>query len=441
MSFSTNIFIFYFFPISLLLSIIVNRVFYQYTKIVLLLISYIFCFWLGKTTIVYVLLVSLLLYLYSQCNKNKLFLYIFIILIVLIFFKFVSIADIDNYYIDKIISLQPIAISFVSLSAISFCIDFYRNDNYKVSLIDISLYISYFPKYISGPIVLWDEFKEKINHIDITLNNIVDGLVVFIKGFFYKVVIADVLFCSIQPIISHYSDHNSLVLILTIFVYSFVIYFDFLGYSVMATGISKSFGIELSSNFNMPYTSHSISEFYRRWHISLGNFFKKYVYIPLGGNKKNVYFNLFIVMLLSGIWHGNGIAYVLWGILTGLLMVIEKKYPCKKKRINIVVNYIIVSILWLPFMLGSTKNIINYIFCIFTNYHSSSLYGAEYYYNIRTILIMVFAIILSFSNLNRIEEQIKKIPVLYYVIFVFIFVVCIMFMINSTYTPFIYFRF
>lgn len=441
MSFASNVFVFYFFPISLLLVIIANKISKEAYKIVLLLLSYIFCFWLGKSTLLFALLISIILYFY-QYKRSLSPAIVLIIILTLLFYKYTPILYKEsNAFINGFINMEPIAISFVSLSAISFCVDLSKN-NKNVSFVEASLFISYFPKYISGPIVKWNDFVSLIDDSKINLDRVVDGLIYFIKGFAYKIIIADTILNSIQPIINSSYRFNSISLIICIFVYSFVIYFDFLGYSKMAKGISLALGIELIDNFNKPYTSRSISEFYRRWHISLGNFFKEYVYIPLGGNKKHLYINIFIVMLISGIWHGNGSAYIIWGTINGLIMAIERKYPIKRGIVFILVTFVVVSILWMPFMLGSVSKIFQYLVNIITNVNVSSLYGLEYYFNVRTIIILVVAILLSFFDFDSIEKTIKsKFLFIYYLLMVLLFILSILFMINSSYSPFIYFRF
>lgn len=443
MSFVSNIFIFYFLPISVFLTTIAKKISNTIYKIVLFILSYIFCFWLGRKTLVFVFVISILVYLSQFIKKQRSLIIVFIILLILFFNYFSIYYKGSNRVILGMISLEPIAISFVGLSAISFVADISKKETtYSVSFIDSSLYISYFPKYISGPIAKWSKFSNSLSNSHISLDRTIDGIISFIKGFAYKSIIADTLLYSIQPIINNYSNYNSILLILCIFTYSFVIYFDFLGYSKMACGVSKMLGIDLPNNFNMPYKSKSISEFYRRWHISLGDFFKEYVYIPLGGNRKNVYLNILIVMFLSGIWHGNGIAYIVWGLINGLIMIIERKKKINLGTIGIIINFVIVSILWTPFMLNSASSILSYFVSVFKNINVVSIYNICYYYNLRTVIILLIAIILSFVNLESFGINIReKSPVLYYFAYALLFIVCIMFMINSSYSPFIYFRF
>lgn len=443
MSFVSNTFIFYFLPIVILFTSIAKRISNTYYKVLLLLFSYLFCFWLSKKTLIFIFFISIIVY-FSQYIKKQIKLILCFIVTLIIFFNyFPTFYNGSNQLILKAISLEPIAISFVGLSAISFVIDVSKNKTEQIiSFIDSSLYISFFPKYISGPIVTWSNFSNSIQDSQISLDRTIEGIILFIKGFACKTIIADPLLYSIQPIISNHSNFSSILLILCIFTYSFIIYFDFLGYSKMSCGVSKMVGIDLPNNFNNPYRSKSISEFYRKWHISLGNFFKQYIYIPLGGNRKNVYSNILIVMLISGIWHGNGIAYIAWGLINGIIMIFERKHKINIGWLSVLINFVIVSILWMPFMLNSMSNILSYISNIFTNAHVVGIYDISYYFNLRTIVIIIIAVILSFVDLSFLNTKMQsKAPLLYYFGYVVLFVICIMFMINSTYSPFIYFRF
>lgn len=440
MAFTTNIFIFYFLPIVVFIYFLIHKFAAKFENVFLLFSSLLFCLWASRETLIYVVLLTIILYLYSLLDKNKYY-KIFLIILILGFsiYKILSFCSFDHNLLNKLISLEPIAFSFVSLSAISFCIDSYKYDIKTSNVLDIALYISFFPKFMSGPIVLWKSFNKQIYKREVSIHSLVQGIIKFIQGFACKIIIANSLSESINPIISNYKDYNSLALLLCIFTYSFIIYFDFMGYSKMAIGISEMFGFSIDKNFDLPYMSHSLNEFYRKWHISLGTFLKEYVYIPLGGNRSNVYINIMIVMIISGIWHGNNISYVIWGILNGLIMILERKFLKNETILFVVLNFVLVSVLWMPFMLNSTGNIIEYISCIFSNAAVKSTYDISFYFNVRTIIILIVAIIFSFIDIDKMIRI--KHPISFYLLYTLIFILSLMFMINSTYTPFIYFRF
>ena len=217
------------------------------------------------------------------------------------------------------------------------------------------------------------------------------------------------------------------------------IYFDFSGYSDIAIGISKIFGFDFDENFNYPYLSKSIGEFWNRWHISLGNFFKHYIYIPLGGNKKHVYLNLFIVFLVSGIWHGNGVGYIIWGIIMGLCVCLERYiyiYINVPKIIKWLFTMLIVYFSWIIFMTPSFSVALNYIKLMFSNISSDSVpFTYQYYFDKRIIFTLCLGSFFSLFNIKIKNELIK------YLILIVLFIISIIYMVNSSYSPFLYFRF
>ncbi|MGN0789741.1 MAG: MBOAT family O-acyltransferase, partial [Christensenellales bacterium] len=226
--------------------------------------------------------------------------------------------------------VAPLGISFITFSAISYLADIYKGKAESGNLIDCLLYMTFFPKVVSGPIVLWRDFKEQIRSKDINFNNFVEGLNRLMIGFAKKLILADTFGACI-------ASATGAIDIPTAFGVSILfmlqIYYDFSGYSDIAIGLSKMLGIGVKENFNFPYLSTSISDFWRRWHVSLGTWFREYVYIPLGGNRKGTkrtIINIAIVFLLTGIWHGAGWTYILWGAINGFCNIIEKLIADKK---------------------------------------------------------------------------------------------------------------
>ncbi len=282
----------------------------------------------------------------------------------------------------------PMGISFYVFKGISLIVDSFRNTDDNPSLMQngavqhsISgiMYISFFPQLLAGPIQPAADFFPQINlkHLrDIDWEFIVKTLIL---GYFLKMVIADNLgnqtFWMLHP---YFQAHSSITLIILLFGYSMQMFADFAGYSLIAIGIASLFGYRVKDNFYFPYISKSISEFWRRWHISLSTFFRDYVYIPLGGSRKGnvrTYVNLFAVMFLCGIWHGAGWSYMLWGALHGAALVIERfgkskiRMPDNRivKSIQMVVVFCVVSFLWIFFKLPDFSNVVKYLVAINLN--------------------------------------------------------------------------
>jgi D-alanyl-lipoteichoic acid acyltransferase DltB (MBOAT superfamily) len=230
----------------------------------------------------------------------------------------------------------PIGLSFHTFQAMSYTIEVYRgNQPAERNLLDYSIYVLYFPQLVAGPIERPQNLLPQIKKsIRFNWHNIATGLFIMAIGLFKKVVIADRLALFVDPVFNDLSNANGLSVLIAIIFFSFEIYCDFSGYSDMAIGASKMMGIDLMQNFNSPYLSGSFSEFWSRWHISLSSWFKAYLYKPLGGNRKgeNIqYRNIFIVFLLSGLWHGAAWNYVVWGALHGMFLILENIF--KKLKI------------------------------------------------------------------------------------------------------------
>ena len=225
------------------------------------------------------------------------------------------------------IIIAPLGISFLSFSVVSYVVDVYKGEK-SGNIIDVALYISFFPKVISGPIIIWSEFYRIQKERQFCVHNISKGLGRVVYGLAKKVIIADYFGSVIGTIQSNSGDNIDIPTSWLIsFLYMLQIYYDFSGYSDVSIGLSNAVGFDIPENFNFPYVSTSITEFWRRWHISLGLWFRKYIYIPLGGNRKGkprTLLNSFIVMFISGIWHGAGLGYMLWGIAHGVCIVTEK---------------------------------------------------------------------------------------------------------------------
>ena len=223
----------------------------------------------------------------------------------------------------------PIGISFFTFQILSYIIDLYRGKYHaQKNLINLALYISFFPQLIAGPIVRYEDINVQLEHRDYTIEKISDGIRRFIYGFGKKVILANTAAQCADTVFS--LDYASLTGVLAwggAILYTLQIYYDFSGYSDMAIGLGKIFGFDFAENFNYPYTSSSIHDFWQKWHISLGTWFREYLYIPLGGNRKGrirTYVNLAIVFFLTGLWHGASFNFIIWGLYHGLFQIFER---------------------------------------------------------------------------------------------------------------------
>ncbi len=351
--------------------------------------------------------------------------------------------------------IAPLGLSFIVFSAISYIVDVYREDTDAGSFIDCALYITFFPKVVSGPIVLWKDFSRQIKNKEVTIANISSGILRVMVGFAKKLILADTFgacIASMGAVIDAPTAWGSGIL------YMLQIYYDFSGYSDIAIGLSLILGYSFKENFKFPYLSCSITEFWRRWHISLGTWFKEYVYIPLGGNRKGILrtlFNLIIVFVLTGIWHGSIATYLLWGIINGLFVCIEKllaknkTYNKTPQAIKWIVTMVIVFLCWQIFRFTSLYEIKNHIFSMLGLADTTRLYYTwQYYFDTRIIVFaIVGAICSTVFGLPKIQATYNKFIqtkigyVVNFIVILALFVISIMFMVNSKYSPFIYFQY
>ena len=333
MVFNSYIFIFLLLPLSLLSYFIFNKFkFYKSAKISLLCFSLWFYGYFNYHYL-FIILLSIIFNFYiskfTYSNKKNLILGLVVNLSIIFVFKYYDFfIDNINFVFKQDLNylrlIMPLGISFFTFQQISYLVDNYKcSTNY--SLIDYSLYISFFPQLVAGPIVLHNEFIPQLNNINIKKSdckNLYIGLYKISIGLFKKVIIADNIGVIVNVIYNlGYDDLSFFTSLVAILSYTIQIYCDFSGYSDIAIGIGNLFNFNLPINFNSPYQSTSIVEFWSRWHISLSNFLKKYVYIPLGGNSKGTRrtcINIILVFLLSGFWHGANWTFILWGLLHGI---------------------------------------------------------------------------------------------------------------------------
>ena len=354
-------------------------------KIILILFSLYFILYAGEKNLIFLSLSLVINYILSYLiRKNtekkllvKMSLFLGVVFnIGILFYTKYTYFIIDN--LDKRLGIHwevedifvPLGISFVTFQQIAYIVDIYRNKIEKINLLDYILYIVYFPKYIQGPIARYVDFQEEINKPEgrkINSDNFAYGIWLFITGLGKKVLIADVFSKAVSWGIGLSIDHmTAMDAILVILSFTIQIYFDFSGYSSMAIGISKMLNISLPDNFDSPYQSLSIIEFWKKWHISLTSFLREYLYIPLGGNKKGkirYYFNMFLVFLISGIWHGAAWTYIVWGGMQGAAYCLNKLFYKQWNKMNQILQWIItfvfINISWLFFRALSVSQAID----------------------------------------------------------------------------------
>lgn len=293
-------------------------------------------------------------------------------LVVLGFFKYFnffldSFGMLINKDIGTLAIILPVGISFYTFQALSYVIDVKRGKiQAEKNFIKLALYISFFPQLVAGPIVKASEFLPQLREDRrINLKNIETGIQLMLFGLVKKIVIADHLSVFVDDVFNAPVAYSWITIVLAVISYSIQIYFDFSGYSDIAIGCAKCFGYDFCPNFNMPYISEDVTSFWRRWHISLSSWLKEYLYIPLGGNRKGKtrrYINLFITMLLGGLWHGANWTFVLWGALHGGALCVDKLIPKKKKRkavirvVSALGTFLFVSFTWIFFRADSFSN-------------------------------------------------------------------------------------
>ena len=455
MSFTSINFIFYFLPITFILYYFVNYFKNdRLSNVYLLIVSILFYLWNDLRIGIFFIISCFLVFLIGKLitkSKSKCLLTISILLLVgvLVYYKYLDFAlGIINRVLHKEIDLIyltiPLGLSFACFEAISYLVDVYRGEN-GGSLVDVLLFLMFFPKISSGPIVTWNKFNKQLVNRQLNINNTVNGVERIIYGVAKKVIVADVLCNFCGEVISNYQQMDSLTVAIGAFCFMLEIYLDFSAYSDIAIGISLLFGFKFDENFNYPYCSKSMGEFWRRWHISLGNFFKNYLYIPLGGNRKHVYLNLFIVFFVSGLWHGNGLAYIVWGIFIGLIICLERYIRDKEfyKNTPNFVKWLLLMIMiyfsWILFMMPSLSQSIALIKRMFAGVGLGDVVlNVRYYLNNRLIFTIVIGVIVSFVDVRKIIE---KNELLKYIVLILLFVISFVYIVNSLYSTFLYFRF
>lgn len=471
MVFSSMVFLWIFLPVVFIGYRLLDK---RFQNAGLLLVSLLFYAW-GEPAYILLMLASIFInYLFGLfldkmdtplSRKLVLTLAILINLAILCFYKY---AGFLVNSVNTIFSLDlpvpniplPIGISFFTFQAMSYVIDLYRGE-YPVqkNVASLALYISFFPQLIAGPIVKYKDINEQINNRTTSPEMTADGIRRFCYGLGKKVILSNTLAQAADTIFTLPSDglNSSIAWVGAIF-YTLQIYYDFSGYSDMAIGLGKMFGFTFLENFDYPYISASIKEFWRRWHISLSSWFKEYLYIPLGGNRKGTvrtYINLLIVFFTTGLWHGASFNYIFWGLYHGAFQIIErapfiKKLLEKCKPLGHVYAMFVVIIGWVFFRLENINEAFSYVKCMLLPWkYTDSSYSLSLLVDNRTLVICILgvlgcgfvqAILQKFSKTAPLATKWKN----SYVEIIFcgiVLLLCISLLASNTYNPFIYFRF
>lgn len=466
MLFSSIVFLFTFLPIILILYYLVPR---PMKNVILLFGSLLFYAW-GEPVYIFLMILSILFNYICGLDiarnlkdpaaaKRSLIFTVAVNLCILGFFKY------EGFVLDSLSAVLPvdipyramalpIGISFYTFQILSYIIDVYRGHvKVQTNLLDFALYVTMFPQLIAGPIVQYADVDRQLHVRKESWGKFGEGSMFFIRGLAKKVLLANTIGMVYTEVAALAPGKVS---VLSAWIgcisYAFQIYFDFSGYSDMAIGLGKMFGFEFLKNFDYPYISQSITEFWRRWHISLGSWFREYVYIPLGGNRVPVIKhlrNLLLVWFLTGLWHGAAWNFVAWGLYYGLILILEKYFLSRVlERLPAVIRHIyslvLVLIGWVFFFSPTLGGAVDYIQLMF-GVGANGLVDSEGLYLLTTnLLLLILLVIGSTPIVHRAYERVMagrgKI-LANCVVYVAMFLLCIAYLVTETYNPFLYFRF
>ncbi len=468
MTFNSLFFLFVFLPLSLLLYYVVPK---KYRTIPMIVVSLLFYAW-GTPQYLLILAFSVLFNYITGLEisyfkeedrpvgaRVTMILAVVVNLLLLGFFKYYGFL-IDN--INAVSGLHltapklalPLGISFYTFTVLSYVFDIYR-DRAEVqrNFLTFTVYVTFFPKIISGPIVQYKDMAAQLDSQTMAPAKFGAGLNLFLVGLFKKVLLADRM-GSIFSAISGLSAMSAGTAWLGMILYGFQLYFDFSGYSDMAIGLAKMFGFDFSKNFDYPYRSANISEFWRRWHISLGAWFRDYLYIPLGGNRCSQprhLLNLSIVWLLTGLWHGASWNFILWGLYHGAFVVLEKfvikdrleKVP---KALRVFATAFLVFFGWVLFFSPSLGSALHYYGQMFGLGHMGFLDSTCRYYLSGSLILLLLALVGSGPVVQRLHQRVAYwkggrltyVSVALYLVLLILTVACL---VNATYTSFLYVQF
>lgn len=468
MLFSSLVFVWYFLPIVFITTSLIPN-----TKIknIILLISSLFFYSWGEPKYILLMIFSILLnYTFgiftNYCKNKKLFFVICVILnlALLGYFKYFNffVITLNRVLRHEVLHTRdialPIGISFYTFQALSYVIDVYREKTpAQENIFKLALYVSFFPQLIAGPIVKYHDVALQLEEREVTLTKVAFGIKRFVFGLSKKVILANTFAAVVDEVMREYNRRYVSPALMwgIVALYSMQIYYDFSGYSDMAIGLGKMFGFDFLENFNYPYMATSIADFWRRWHMSLSTWFKEYLYIPLGGNRKGLLrtcINTFIVFFCTGLWHGASFSFIFWGLYYAVFLIMERlflgnlleKNPIK--ILNRIYTIFIVMIGWLLFRVDRFAYFIDSMKTMFYGNIQKADYTIAMFFDKRIIFYFLVSILLCgpIQAIPLVKKYLfneEKIYVLDIVVITCLFFICTMMLINNTYNPFIYFRF
>ena len=472
MVFSSNIFLFFYLPAFLILYLCSPA---KFKNLVIFIASLFFYAW-GEQLLVLVMLASTAVDYFSGLiiekgyRKTGLWLSIIINLSVLTFFKYF------NFFVENFNSLLnisgmplggslhfmnialPLGISFYTFQSMSYTIEVYRGTIRATRrFIDFACYVTMFPQLVAGPIVRYTQISRELLQRKITVDNMSEGIWRFAIGLAKKVILANNIGEVADKIFQlPLNEVDTPIAWLGAICYSFQIYYDFSGYSDMAIGLGKMLGFTFPENFRQPYRSQSITEFWRRWHITLSSWFRDFVYISLGGNRKGsyrTYFNLMVVFIVTGLWHGAAWSFILWGLYHGSFLIFERVLRERPlfslpSFLKVVLTFTVVTLGWVLFRSSSVHEALNYILIMF---NLSSLpgsafqfFGLTYFLNIDLICYLAVGALFAFTPVELVKRYAMETVGLLRLRILFSFVLLIysaILLSTASFNPFIYFRF
>ena len=470
MVFSSAVFLFFFLPIVLLTYYLLPK---RFKNLFLLISSLIFYTW-GEGALVSVMLASTIIDYLCAIAIDKGYRRFGIVISIVINLSFLFYFKYFNFAFDNYISLLdyfnistshlknipkvilPMGISFYIFQTLSYTIDVYKKEvkaNYN--FVEFATYVTVFPQLVAGPIVRYIDIEKQLQTRRVTINNLKIGIKRFIKGFAKKMIIANTFAEITDSILTHqFHEIPSLYLWISVLSYALQIYFDFSGYSDMAIGLGKMLGFDFLENFNYPYISKSLTEFWRRWHISLSTWFKDYLYIPMGGNrisKYRTYFNLIFVFFITGLWHGASWNFIFWGLFHGLILIIERlgfskilnQIPVFFQHLYLV---IVVLIGWVFFRIEKFDDSLDLLYNMFSfsrgNISLGQYFNMMFFPSISSCIILIVFVYFCTPHYKKYSVYLsQKTPVLHNFLYLLLYFISLTYLSAGVYNPFIYFRF
>ena len=472
MLFTSLEFLLFFLPVVVLLNLILPRTFQN----VWLFVSSLFFYAWGEPFFVLIMMGSILInYLFAiKIDENKehravqrliLVIDVFMNLGILFVYKYMNFVTsiIHQFNSDIVVTeyVLPIGISFYTFQALSYVVDVYRGEKAQTNIVNVGLYIALFPQLIAGPIVRYGDIKDQLLERRVSIDEFSEGVFRFLVGFNKKMMLANMVAIVSDQSFNMDTERTVFMAWIGALCYTLQIYFDFSGYSDMAIGLGKIMGFEFPKNFDYPYTSKTITEFWRRWHMSLGQWFKNYLYFPLGGSrvssKLRLVFNLMFVWLMTGIWHGANMTFILWGVMYGVLISIEKLFaiPTKikdKKTIRTIYQIftmIAVMVGWVIFRAENLHEALNYMMDMIGLRNGGFIAKTDVFWVREYGIYIIAGMICSVPVLkNAIKALHCKNEVAYHIVDAGIYicnivmlVIGISYLVISAHNPFIYFNF